>query len=289
MTAQYDRVYELIIGDYKANKGFVITDLEVSFNIKKTSSNTNHPDSCEIKIYNLSRDTLKYFESEYISAKFSAGYRLIGAKYLFSGQVTYIHTKKQGTDRVTEIRLGAEYVGLNHTNISTSVPPGRIVKDVIEKVRINIPGVSKGVYSGQRINSQISNGYPMSGSPRQILDQIARAYEIEWRIDNSVLYVNDMAGVIDINTTSAPLISKTTGLIDSPYYSSGDKKKKKLDPVKKVGIEFTCLLNASIKPGSWVKVEDESINGFYKVDSVHHTGDFRGQSWYSKVFCSTVG
>ena len=50
---QKDRVYELIIGDYKTTAGLLINNLQVTFDISKSTENKNKTNSASIEVYNL--------------------------------------------------------------------------------------------------------------------------------------------------------------------------------------------------------------------------------------------
>lgn len=107
-----DRKYELIIGDYKSGDGVLINDRHITFDISKSSSNKNKTNSATIEIYNLPDDVIKKLDGDYQTAVFSAGYVDLGIRRIFSGQVTFASTRKQGADRVTQIRMGSGYTEL---------------------------------------------------------------------------------------------------------------------------------------------------------------------------------
>lgn len=285
---QKDREYSLIIGDYrKPDENIEITELQVRFDVSKSSSNKDKTNSATIEVYNLPEDARSMLETDYIAASFTAGYVDIGIKRLFAGEVTSVSTRQSGTDMITQIQMGAGYTGLNHQILSKLVSPGRTVRDVFEEIRQAIPGISRGVYAGTNLNNQIISGYPLMGEPRRMLDQLSSTYQIEWRIDDDVLYVNDMSGTISDNFEQAYVISSDTGMIEVPYYVAGDKRRGKKDPVKKGGVQFKCLLNPEIIPGEIIRLEyDEKFDGYYKVDSIRMYGDFRGNDWYLEAFCS---
>jgi hypothetical protein len=286
MALQRDRIYSLVIGNLQNGEGLKISDLQITFQISKSASNKDRPDRCRIKIYNLSEVSLGKFKSEYLSAELKVGYRETGLHTLYSGDITYFRTKKEGPDRITELDIGSSYTALHQTDISEVVPSGSTVQQVLERIRAAMPDIAKGVYTGTGITQQATYGYPLSGTPKQMLDELAESYDIEWRIDSKVLYVNDAKGHTG-NEVDAPIISPTTGMIESPYYTSGDRRRHKKDPAKKEGIEFICLINPTIKPGSLVVLRDTGdISGPFKVDSVEFHGDYRGDTWDCKVYCT---
>lgn len=286
---QRDRQYELIIGDYQTGDGLQITDLQVQFDISKSTDNKKRTNSASIEVTNLSLDNIRLLDTDYPVAIFSAGYADTGGvKRLFSGQVTHVSTRKSGTDRVTQIQLGTGYTELNHQILSELVAPGQTVKDVVEAIRKNLPGVSRGVYNGTNLNNEIIYGYPLMGTPKEMLDELAEKYQLDTQIDDDVLYVHNNDRAATENFQQAYVISKYTGLIETPYRVSGDRRRSKKDKAKKPGIQMKILLNPDIKAGDIIYLEDTLITGWLKVDSLRHTGGWRSSSWYTEIKASNL-
>jgi hypothetical protein len=284
---QIDREYELIIGDYrKSDNAIVIPNLQCTFEISKSSSNKKKSNSATIEIYNLNDEHRALIEQEYVAAVFSAGFINPGMARLFAGQVVDSSTRKSGTEIITQVKMGSGYTDLNHELISQLAAPGQSYRDVYEEIRKSLPSVVRGVYNGTNLNNQVINGYPLIGEPRRILDELSELTQTEWRVDDGVLYVNDQSGGINDNLKLCYIISEESGLIERPYRVAGDKRRTKKDKIKKKGIQFKCLLNPRIVPGEYIKLEYPNFDGYYKVDSVRMYGDFRGNPWYSEVFCS---
>jgi hypothetical protein len=282
-------VYELIIGDSKSGDALLINNsLQVTFDISKSSSNKDRTNSAAIEITNLSNESLKLLDVDYPAAVFSAGYLEIGMKRLFAGQITNVTTRKSGTDRVTQIQMGAGYTDLNHTVLSQLTAPGRTVKDVLEDIRKAIPNVSRGVFNGTNLNNPVIYGYPLMGTPKEMLDELSSKYGLHWQVDEDVLYVHDNDRASTENFEQAYVISKYTGLIENAYRVSGDVRRGAKDKSKKQGVQLKMLLNPDIIPGDIVKLEDTLITGWYRVDSLRHSGGWRDQSWHSELQLSAL-
>lgn len=285
---QKDRIYELIIGDYKNGKGLLINNLQITFDITKAANNKQRTNSAAIEIYNLSAESLKLLDTDYPAAVFSAGWAATGLKRLFADQVTNVTTRKSGTDRITQIQMGERYKEINHQVLSSLVAPGRTVKDVLEDIRKAIPGVSRGVFNGTNLDNPILYGYPLIGTPKDMLDELSAKYSIDWQIADGILYANNSDRAFSENFDQAYVISRYTGLIDNVYRVSGDKRRSKKDKVKKQGVQFKVLLNPELIAGSIIKIEDTLINGWYKIDSLRHYGGYRDTSWYTEVQASAI-
>ena len=59
MQLQRAREYQLIVGDWKNGDGLLIENLQVTFDISKSSNNKDRTNSAAIEIYNLSDESLK--------------------------------------------------------------------------------------------------------------------------------------------------------------------------------------------------------------------------------------
>ena len=288
MNLQKDRKYQLIVGDYKNGNGLLIENLQVTFDISKSSDNKNKTNSAAIEIYNLSDESLKVLDTDYPAAVFSVGYSQIGIKQVFAGQVSLVTTRKSGTDRVTQLRLGTSYTELNHNVLSQLTSPGRTVKDVFEDIRKALPGVSRGVYNGTNLNNQVLYGYPLVGTPKEMLNELSEKYQVDWQIDDEVLYAHDKDRANDENFQQAYVISKYTGLIENAYRVTQKSDRSTKDKIKKQGVQWRMLLNPDIKAGSIVKLEDTLIQGWYRVDSLRHFGGFRDNDFYTEVQASAI-
>lgn len=286
---QRNRVYSLIIGDASSGgNALEIHDLQVTFDISKSSDNKKRTNSAAIEIYNLTDEQIKILDVSYPAAVFSAGYLDTGGvKRLFAGQVNNVATRKSGADKVTQITMGAGYTELNHQVLSEVVPPGRDVRAAVESLRKSI-GADRGVYNGTNLNNQIIYGYPLSGTPKDMLDELSEKYDLDWQLEEGVLYVHDNDRGNSENFKEAYVISKYTGLIELPYRVSGDRKRSKKDKAKKPGIQMKIQLNPDIKAGDIIMLEDTLLNGWYKVTDLRHAGGWRSPNWTTEIRAQVI-
>lgn len=280
----FDRKYKLQVGDFETREGLVIDNLQVQFKVKKSINNKEKIDQCSVVVYNLSDQSLAKLETDFPVAILSCGYgnQLVR---LFYGEIIDVETTKQGTDRVTKLDITPSYSELTFKLISELIPENGIVQDAIEAVRRQTD-IAKGVYKGNNLRTKIVYGYPLSGTPKEMLDLICSEYNLQWRIENNALFINDAESVENESKDLAIVISPESGLIDKPYWYSGKDKKDRKDKDKKEGIRFKALLNPSVLPGSLIKIEYKEISEFFKVEEVDFSGDFRGNDWYMDCICS---
>lgn len=286
---QKDRVYELTIGNTKTGTGFVVeSSLQVRFQINKSSDNKRGGNTATIEVYNLSPDHIRALESEYLYCKFSAGYKETGPLVVVEGNVVESSTVKRGTDYVTQLTMGEGYNDLNHVKLKAMVAPGKTNLEVIEEIRSKCPDISRGSYTGEQLNKTTMFGYPLVGTPQQMLQDICEANRMEYNVSGGVLNISDENGLLTKNQTLAPVVSEATGLIDVPFYTSAQGRKLPKDKRRRRGVQFKALLNATYNPGYIVKIESKFITGIYRINTARFTGDFRGNDWYVECFCSDV-
>lgn len=306
---QKNRVYSLIVGTQE--DAVEINNLQIKFSVTKSSNNKEKKNKAQVEIYNLSEERQKALEEKYVTVQLKVGYAdTLGQGdeliTLFTGQVVDLKvseegsylTSRSGTDIVTKLVIDELFKELNGKTISKTVPAGKTVKDVILSLVEEMPEITQSEIGGESVKREVPDGYPMSGSPRQILDDLSRAYSIEWEIDQSILKVSDVDGVYSDNTEGVPLIGEFSGMLERPEFKSEDakrirtsgeegeetvKKESINSQSKKDGIHMKILLNPTITSGSVVKVEWGDINGYFKVNEVVHVGDYRGIDWHSRL------
>ena len=280
MPSLSNRIYSLVVGD--TNGGWQITDLHITFDISKVSDNKKKNNSAIIEVYNLSREKQKFLEGKYVSAVLSVGYKETGLKRLYAGQITEASTRKSGADVITTIRIGTAYTELNHQVLNKIVPEGEKVEDVIMEIAKAL-GTSRNVITGINCKNPVYDGYPLSGTPREMLDEVCRANQMEWSIDDSVLYVNDISDSHTQDLGSVVVISQTSGLIERPYLTSGEIGRSSKDKKKKKGLQFKCIIIPDLVAGSLIKLEYEELTGYYKIDSMRIRGGWRDNDWYMDI------
>lgn len=298
-----DRVYSLVVG--KGGDTVEINNLQVKFNVTKTSNNSENKNSAIVEIYNLSRDRRKALEETYVQVRLKAGYASPGAKELFTGQVINLYSSnlpvllstKSGTDVVTKLQIDELYEELNGRAISKLIPEGQTVRDAINEIAKEVPEITRVEAKGRNINKEFPDGYQLSGSPKKCLESLASEYDLDWQVDQTTLYVTDSGGsFIDVGEGYI-LVSEQSGLIGSIEYinEESDKirrnvnlKTPKYSKDKPNSIRFRMLLDGAIVAGTIVKIEHGDIVGHFRVDEVRHVGDFRGNDWYSEVRCSEM-
>ena len=77
--------------------------------------------------------------------------------------------------------------------------------------------------------------------------------------------------------------------LDNPAKSSPQDRKKSPERIlkekkeKKAGWKLQSLLNPTLNPGDLVKIETRDVTGWFKIESLRHTGQYRGSDWYTEM------
>lgn len=280
---QKDRIYSLVVWDKETGDGWDIRDLHITFDISKMADNSKKDNTATIEIYNLSRDKQNFLEKEYISAALSVGYVDTGLILLFSGQVVEASTRSSGGDVVTTLRIGVAYTELNHKTLNKLIPDGMLVEDVIKEIAGEL-GVSQNVVTGVNCKNPVIDGYPISGTPKDVLNEVCNAHDMDWSIDGDTLYVSDATESHTRDLDSVIIISQASGLIERPYLtSSPDGKSRANAKNKKKGLQFKCLINPELVAGSLIKLEYEELTGYYRIDAIRAYGGWRDNNWYMDI------
>jgi len=295
---QRDRIYSLKIGTDE--DAIEVDQLNIRFEVLKTSDNERRKNSAWVEIFNLSDSRRKKLQHAHIGISLDVGYVDTGLKSLFTGQAFSVDNKelrgfrdkKQDVDIITRVDVDELFEELNTKNMSSFSPAGSKLRDVISTIAKSIEGITKEDLSGSTIDKVLIDGYQMVGSPRSNLDRLSKTYNLQWQIDMGTLYVMDAGTSFTASNEEAYIIAQDTGLIGSPEYINESAKRnqrvvenKTKNEIKEKpnGIEIKCLLNPSIVAGSTIKLEFEELTGFYIVDEVRHAGEFRGQDWYTVI------
>ena len=294
---QYNRTYELIIGQVNSSKGLqIIGDeknnlgLQISFRVKKHIDNKEKSNEASIVLYNLSEDSINYIQRPDTAVILKVGYN--GAnKSLFTGIVKEVDTDDRAgsTDRKTTLRCLPADSLVYKPNISKTFPANTSPRTIINYLVDQSPTLSRASFNSDSIDTKFPFGYTIEGNVRSILTDLSRDFNFQYRIDGQRIYVNDPDKFQSPNSVSrAFVISPETGLINVPTYSSADGKMTRDDKDRKDGVKFKALINALIIPGSAVSIKDTSINGIFRVNAVEYSGDWRGNQWEATCWCSKL-
>lgn len=254
---------------------------KIKFEIKKSIlSNTN---SCRVDIYNLSQLTRNRITSDQSSlVRVSAGYVENGGLLgIGEGNISnIIHTVKS-PDIITTIYSKDGFNAITNNNLSLSFIGRTTLSSVIDAIIVKL-GLPLG-FTDYNKSAEFKNGYSYIGSIPNALDQLGSQFNFKWSIQNGQLQILNGDG--STNTQSI-FLSSSTGLIESPELVI---KTKNLDKLNKNEYKITSLLQPQLEAGDLVQVESITLNGVFIVKELTHTGDTRGNEWYTKMIVASYG
>lgn len=266
----FGRSYRLFIGD--SEESFVIDNLNIQFSVSKDMNNKDNKNSSTVGVYNLDPSKVGISgRTRYLSLE--AGYQRVGLSLLTRGTVVSMNTRRVGGDVLTEFHVEESFEELNKSLFSRIVPEGRSVRDVIEALVQEVGVVSRAEYTGQNVDRVVLDGYPITGSFHTVMGDLSSSFDLDYSVDNDVLYVTDKGLPIKPKNQFV-LLSRDSGMEGTPVSEMIEDE----EYVRVVG-----RLNPSLQIGSPVKVEDRDFSGIYRIKSIQHEGEYMGSHWQSQL------
>lgn len=243
-------------------------------------SNKKEPDVSEVKVYNLSEDTISDIRRDgYIYV--NAGYKELGNKAnILTGEIEDINTMWQGLDKITTIKISDGAKTWRKATLNKTYKEGTkasfIMRDLCNILAYEIVAIEPVE------DLEYKLGKTITGSASASLTQLAKDTK-------SKLFVNKNRVVIraeEVGYDTGFVLNAGSGLIGSPTQNkdeSGDKaddvdtkKNKKTKEETKKSWQVKCLLNPRIETDSVIKVESKVLNGIYRVVSGKHSCNQQG-------------
>ncbi len=289
---QFNRIFRLTAGT-EGGEGVVIESdgtqdsLRIVFDIDKDLTQKTNKSS--IRIYNLTDATRKKLEVADAVCMLEVGYAEdIGLRRIFVGEITYATTRREGPDKITELELNDGQVAIRDTYVSLGYAAGVSGTKVVEDVAAQM-GIMTQIAPDLEFASYPA-GFSFVGPGRECLDKVMDATGATWSIQNNVLQVIMAGGSTNVR---ALVFSASSGLIGSPErivkgVTRPDEEAKKKRKVKKdkhekkAGWKIKTLLAPTVNPGDLVRVESSTVTGWFKEESLKHSGDTHGQEWYTE-------
>lgn len=275
MGVQFDRQYRFSAGQ-AGSTGFEVgvTDpvaLHIAFNVQKadvSSANTS-----KITLWNLNKAHLATLNEKDCIVTLKAGYGST-MPLIFVGAVSRIETTVDGADRMTEIEAIDGRVELRDTFVSLSykgvINTKKIMQDVAQQMGVSI------TFSYNATFSDYPNGFSFIGAGKAALDKVCVPTGLIWEIQNGILQIKRKG---DTMSRQVFVLSPDSGLIGIPKKLTQGAENDTDENSK--GWEVVYLLNGAIGVGDYVKIESETVTGFFRVHTVEHDGDNIEGDWLS--------
>ncbi|MDP8078326.1 phage protein [Phocoenobacter skyensis] len=274
---KFNRTFILKVGK-EGGKGIEIKPpFHIDFDIKK--NNKEEPNIHNVKVYNLSPETINKLSEPDLFCVLYAGYEgEDSAVLLAAGNITETYLKRDKTGTIFNIEFVDGWVAIRDTAVSLSYGSGASAKEIIKDIAKQM-GLS--LMMNDKIKDRTwQHGFSFYGVAHQALHKIVRGAGLEWSIQDNKLQVIEECGA---TTRQAVVFNSGSGLIGSPerirIASKEKRASKKGNRQKLNGWRITSLLTPTVKPKDKIKLECKDIDGVFVVDSVKHTGSFMGNQW----------
>lgn len=296
---QYLRRCDLVLAN-AAGEALDLSSLRIVFAVKKTDGQT--PNTANIRVYGLNRDTKNRIEKEFTDVLLQAGYE---SNYgvIFTGTAKRVGkgSDDNNVDHYLEIQAADGDGAYNFSTINATISAGATQRDQINKIAkvMNAKGVTTGSVEVDD-TQKLPRGKVMYGMSRDYMRQSSYSGGSSWTIQDGVVKVIPLAGVLP---GQAVVLNSRSGLIGRPEQTN-------------TGIKFRCLLNPFILVGGALQIDQNDIqeaqlqeapksgkdgkakkeekpatieaDGFYRVITLEMTGDTRGGDWYCEGECLDI-
>jgi hypothetical protein len=291
-TLQYLRKANLVVAGADG-EGLDLSPLRFTFKTKKSDAQT--PNTAEIRVYNLAPETAKKIREEFKTITLQAGYE---SNYgvVFTGNIKQVRFgRESGTDTYIDIAAGDGDDAYNFAVVNSTLAAGAKQSDQINAASgaMAEKGVGKG-FIGDTGGQALPRGKVMYGMARDYLRQTAQASGTSWSVQDGKLQIVSLTGTLP---DQAILLNSKTGLVGTPEQTNdGIKTRCLLNPLLKIGGKVqiderdvaTAKLPDTSKDSTANKPASISSDGIYRVLTIEHSGDTRGNDWYSDIVCLDV-
>ena len=290
---QWQRKCTLVVAG-TGGDGLDLSQFKITFTIKKTDAQS--PNEAEIKVYNLSQNTVNQIQKEFTRVTLQAGYQDNFA-VIFDGNIKQIKSgRDNGTDSYLHIFAGDGDDAYNFAIVNKTLSAGASQSDQVKAAIGSMDSVSEGDIQIQN-KTKLARGKVMYGMSRDYLRQSADTDRAAWSIQDGKLQIIPIDGLAK---GTAIVLNSKTGLVGTPEQTND-------------GIRARTLLNPQIKIGGAVTIDEEDIQAAtiqsisptkktdkvntpatiandwqYKIISIEYNGDNRGNDWYCDIIALDI-
>lgn len=237
------------------------------------------PGTAQIRAYNLNQDERDaVHEADDAIVQLSAGYEG-DVPGIFVGDLRSAVTRREGPDLVTVIEAGDGEKRYRRARTKRKFSPGASVGDVIKGVAKDL-GIEDGNVAEvvtdaafEGLGRIFSKGAVTDGQAAAELTRLTESAGLEWSVQDGQVQLLKRGEALE---DTAIVLRSDTGLIGSPEVTSKNKLKAR------------TLMIPDLFPGRKIKMEHETVTGFYRVQQAKYRGDTRGQDWGIRLECEPL-
>ena len=301
-VSQYLRKASLIVYGVDGN-ALDLSALRFSFAIRRGDIQT--PNSADIRVYNVAPTTAQSIQQISPSPEFSrvviwAGYE---GNYglIFDGEIKQVRRgRESSTDTYLDITAADGDSAYNYSVVSMSLAagatnPANQAEEIIKGMASN--GISKGYVPNLSTNN-LPRGKAIYGMAKDELRKLGNNTQTSWSIQDGKINLVPLTAYMP---GEVPVLTSQTGMVGLPEQTqNGIKLKILLNPNIKIGQKI-LIDNASIQKYRYsLAVNQQAQNeatalynktnddGSYYVMIADHSGDTRGNDWYTDLTCLAI-
>jgi len=310
VTTQYLRQFSLIVATAAGN-GLELGSLRCTFNIRRGDIQT--PNTCDARIYNLSTNTANLIASpEFTQLQVKVGYGATSnLALIFAGSLKQVRLGREDQkNSYVDLTAADGDQAYNFSSLALTLAAGTATP--LTQVQAFIAAMAKqalGSPTGKPGGQTVSAGYipalstnapprgrTFFGGAKDELRDFANNNDCKWSIQDGKLCLIPNTGYIV--GADPVLITPATGLIGVPEQTQN-------------GLGIRTLLNPALKIGQRIQLQSSNINqyrygldtlsvaqqkytqavlstaadGVYYIMRASHSGDTRGNDWYTDLVC----
>ena len=284
---QFIREAHLIVST--GDNGWDLSDMHFRFRINQNDFET--PGDAEIRVFNLSEASLFRVTQEYQTVTLFAGYQGNSA-IIFKGTIKQFRRgRENATDTFLDILASDSDIAYNFSTVNQSIAAGNSPKAPIQ-------AAAKAMNLGIRANldglNPMLRGKVMFGMARDFIRDSSDTLGASWSVQDGKVQITPLQGYEDGEVV---VINSTTGMIGIPEQTDeGVRVRVLLNPYLKIGNVFQLnnkdvtqlqiddlVAYNSYKAVQYAAHLSAGSDGKYRLFVVEHSGDTRGQEWYSDL------
>jgi hypothetical protein len=244
----------------------------------------------------VSDATANKVTKEYTQVAIQAGYEG-NFGLIFTGTIKQRRAGRESAlDSYVDITAADGDEAYNFSTLSLSLAAGATPTDAVQAFIKTMPGITQGYVPALSTNGSV-RGRVFYGATRDELRDFARNNNCTWSIQDGKLTLIPLTSYVPGDT---PVISPSTGLIGVPEQTeNGIRMRVLLNPALKIGqrVKLDSTVNA-LRLGLDVQSQvpnlllqrtaKKNADGLYYVMAAEHSGDTRGNAWYTDLTCLAV-
>lgn len=257
-------------------------DFRITFRVVKNIMSLGAPNTLEVSIYNLTKESKQLLSREATNIALQLGYKEGGVKVqsVGIGGIASVTSQRIGGDIRTTVFAYDGLDGLAQSVSYKAYKGNTTLRKIVSEISKDIKGISSSE-ENIKIDSRIttgSKGRVIAGRTTSCLDKLAQEYGFNWSIQDGVFKVYQdtffEGNIYEISSAASTLISATP----------------RIDNIGQVvtTIDIETILDPRIQPGDLVNLKSEvnpTLSNIYQATFVTHIGDTHGDVWQTNIQC----